>query len=540
MPRRRLFYLLAVVAMIGQMAFAMVTTATQQTPTIDEPVYVATAEVYAQQHSLRYNPEHPPLGKLILATGLAFGGAHRLDPAFSGSQTALGRHLLYESGNNPFRLLVAARLPVILLTCLFGLVVLAFGRDLAGPVGGLIALGLYTFSPDVIAHGSLATLDVPAAGLLLTACWLVWRGRDRPYRYLPLAGLALGGALATRASALPAVPLIVGLAALSMWHARRTRPPLLPTPLRRRLVAGAGALVVTGLIAVAVVWVVYLIVDPRLRWTTPAGLPHPGGLKGLAVEWLPVPRAYRDGLLMQFQFERQTFNGFLLGRPYRGNLWYYLPAALLIKTPLGMLALWVAGVLTMLVLPRLRAAALYVLPISAVLLLVAMTGARDYGTRYAIFLPLFLAVAAGTVALLRIRFAVPVAALLVLVTAVSSLRTFPYYLPYSNEAFGGTANTHRNLHDSNVDWGQDLARLSRKLRTDYPGQPVWLIYKGSGVPAYYGITAADPYSVPFDRVHGILVVSDSRVALASPKLKQLLDTSTPIDQVGYSMTIYKR
>src|ERR1051325_10658777 len=100
MPRRRLLYLLAVVALLGQMAFAMVTTAVQQSPTIDEPVYVATAEVYRQQHSLRYNPEHPPLGKLVMAAGLAFGGA-RLDPAYQGDQTLLGRHLLYESGNNP-------------------------------------------------------------------------------------------------------------------------------------------------------------------------------------------------------------------------------------------------------------------------------------------------------------------------------------------------------------------------------------------------------------------------------------------------------
>ncbi|KUL35924.1 phospholipid carrier-dependent glycosyltransferase [Actinoplanes awajinensis] len=560
MPRRRLFYLLAVFAMLGQMAFAMVTTARQQTPTIDEPVYVATAAVYTQQHSLRYNPEHPPLGKLIMATGLLFSGTNELDPAYPGSQSALGRHLLYESGNNPFRLLFAARLPIILLTLLFGLVVLVFARDLTGPAGGLVALALYAFSPDVIAHGSLATLDVPAAGMLLTAFWLAWRGRERPWRYLPLAGVALGAALATRANTLVAVPLLVLVAAWSMWHAQRAQPAATgleaadaeaaPDPeaaaappaktVTRRLLFSAGALIGTGLIAVAVVWVVYLVVDPHLRWTTPPRLPHPDGLKGLAVDWLPFPQAYRDGMLIQFKFERQTFNGFLLGEAYRGNLWYYLPVALLIKTPLGMLVLWAAGAVTMLFVPRVRAAAVYLLPVSALLLLVAMTGSRDYGTRYAIFLPLFLSVAAASVTLIRIRWVLPVAAVLALTVAVSSLRTFPYYLPYSNEAFGGTANTHLNLHDSNVDWGQDLARLSQKLKTDYAGEKIWLIYKGSGVPAYYGINAANPYAVPFEQVHGILVVSDSRVALASPRLKPLLDSSTPIDQVGYSMTIYRR
>ena len=126
----------------------------------------------------------------------------------------------------------------------------------------------------------------------------------------------------------------------------------------------------------------------------------------------------------------------------------------------------------------------------------ASLGARNFGTRYVIVLPMFLAVAAAAVTVLRRRW-VPVAiAALVAFVAVSSLRTFPYYLPYGNEAFGGPAATARHLHDSNVDWGQDLGRLADRLRERYPGEPVWLAYKGSGVPAAYGISARDPLSVP--------------------------------------------
>lgn len=85
-----------------------------------------------------------------------------------------------------------------------------------------------------------------------------------------------------------------------------------------------------------------------------------------------------------------------------------------------------------------------------------MLGSRDFGTRYAVFVPMFLAVAAGCALAVRWRWAPVAVGALVAFVAVSSLRTYPYYLPYCNEAFGGPAKTHLRLHDSNVDWGQDL------------------------------------------------------------------------------------
>ncbi|MDX3195091.1 glycosyltransferase family 39 protein [Streptomyces sp. MN03-5084-2B] len=514
------------------MAFAMVTAAVEQTPTIDEPVYVGAAVFSLEHDSLRYNPEHPPLGKLLIATGLAFADVH-VDAGFSGDQTQLGRYVLYESGHDPGRLLLLARLPVIVLTLLFGLVVFLFARDLAGPAGGVVALALYALSPDLVAHGSLATLDVPVAGFLVTSAWLLWRARYRPLRYLPLAGLALGAAVATKMSALAAVPVVLLLVGPAVLRSRSPQRTI------RRLGAGAAAALGVALIAVAVVWVSYLIVDPRLRWVPPPGLAPVEGLRSLA-GLLPLPEPYLDGMRVQFGFEDQVWTTFLFGSVHVGALWYYLPAALLVKTPLGTLALWAAGVVAMVAVPRLRPAVPYVLVPAAVLLAAAMTGSRDLGVRYALFVPMFLAIAAAGVVAVRRRWAPVAVAGLVAFTAVSSLRTFPYYLPYSNEAFGGPAQTHRQLHDSNVDWGQDLGRLADRLEQRYPGERVWLVYKGSGVPSFYGIEAADPLAVPADEVHGLLVVSDSAIAKADDRLSALLRTSTPIDEVGHSITIGRR
>jgi Dolichyl-phosphate-mannose-protein mannosyltransferase len=517
----------AVAALVGLllavMAAAMVSTAIGQTPTVDEPVYVGTATVYVQQHSLQYNVEHPPLGKLIIAAGVVFARPH-LDPGFTGSQGDLGKHLLYESGNHPDRVMLLARLPMIALTLLFGLVVFAFARDLTGTAGGLLALALYTFMPDVIANGSLATLDVPAAGFLLTAAWLLWRARTRPRLYLPLAGVATGAAVATKMSALVAVPVLLGLAGLAgrRWLERVAYPALL------------------GLIGLAVVWLAYLAVDPRLRWTPPEDLPPVHGIRALLVHWLPLPRPFRDGLRIQFGFEDTVWGGFLFGHAYYGSRWYYLPAALLVKSPLGAMVLWLAGAAVVLAVARLRPAAPYLLLTPAVLLAAGLHESRDLGVRYAIVVPVFLTVAAAGVVCLRWRWAPVVGVALAAFVAVSSLRAYPYYLTYSNEAFGGPPNTYRYLHDSNVDWGQDLGRLADRLHEKYPGQRVWLVFKGGGVPSYYGIDAADPLTVPESQVHGLLVVSNTERDRADEHLADLIGSSRRLEDVGHSITIFER
>ncbi|MFH9670812.1 phospholipid carrier-dependent glycosyltransferase [Streptomyces sp. NPDC017405] len=583
----------------------MVTTAVRQTPTVDEPVYVATATDCLRAHRLRYNPEHPPLGKLLIAAGVAVAGPH-YDPAYHGGQGQVGRHLLYESGNDPWRLMLWARLPVIALTLLTGLVVFVFARDLTSTAGGLTALALYAFCPDVVAHGSLATLDAPATGFVLASVWLVWRARCRPARYLPLAGAALGAAVATKMSALPAVPVLMALAAVSVAAARRSGPAVAPdasvrlsrpavarpgpggapaSPVRRRarvarlahrsarvriahpalrsararvaralcaptlsgrlaarrpVVAALGGACVVAVVAVGIVWAAYLAVDPRLRFVPAEPVPAVHGPRAGLVELLPVPPAYRAGMRAQFGLERLPWRGYLFGHLYTGPRWYYLPVALLVKTPLGLAALGAAGAVAAAVRRRTRPAAPYLLLPPAVLLAAAMTGARNFGTRYALFVPVFLAVTAACAPVPGRRWAGPLGGALVLWAAVSSVRAFPYYLPYANEAFGGPARAHLLLHDSGVDWGQDLGRLAERLRERYPGERVWLVYKGSGVPSYYGIRAADPRTVAPDRVHGLLAVSDSAVATARGRLAGLLADSRPVGEVGHSITLYRR
>ncbi|NUR63902.1 MAG: phospholipid carrier-dependent glycosyltransferase, partial [Catenulispora sp.] len=56
----------------------------------------------------------------------------------------------------------------------------------------------------------------------------------------------------------------------------------------------------------------------------------------------------------------------------------------------------------------------------------------------------------------------------------------------------------------------------------------------------YGIRARDPRAVAPEQVRGLLVVSDTAIAKADERLKALIATSSPIDSVGHSITIFRR
>ncbi|WP_258382811.1 hypothetical protein [Streptomyces sp. NTH33] len=52
--------------------------------------------------------------------------------------------------------------------------------------------------------------------------------------------------------------------------------------------------------------------------------------------------------------------------------------------------------------------------------------------------------------------------------------------------------------------------------------------------------AADPRRVPPGRVRGLLVVSDSAAAKAEGRLAELIGSGRPVDEVGHSITLYRR
>jgi predicted membrane-bound dolichyl-phosphate-mannose-protein mannosyltransferase len=114
-------------------------------------------------------------------------------------QYIFGYGFLYT--NDADRLLFWGRLPMTLLATLCGFIVFLWAAKMHGYASGLFALGLFAFSPNLLAHGMLVTTDVPVGVFMTLALYLFWTTFERPSMLRIVGvGLATGAAMSSKFS----------------------------------------------------------------------------------------------------------------------------------------------------------------------------------------------------------------------------------------------------------------------------------------------------------------------------------------------------
>jgi 4-amino-4-deoxy-L-arabinose transferase-like glycosyltransferase len=431
--------------------------------TVDEPGHLSAGLQLLQTGRYTYEPEHPPLGRLLLAA-LPYLAGLRYHPVLWAHDGPWSTHELAFY----WKTLALARAANLLFAVLLFLTVWRWSRLLHGDDAGLAACALLVCCPNVLALAAVATLDFAAAVAVVVPAFFLWRWSEDPgWRRALAAGLAAGLAVLTKFSSLVLLP---PLALLYFVWARRF-------PVKQV----AAALVLAAL----VVWAGYRFETGHLA---PAGHSfrskysdgQTGGLPLILTRWfqhrtLPAPLLFH-GLIDIASHNRVGHNAYLLGHTHQYGWWYYFPVAILLKTTLPLLLLAGLGVLRRLTAAPLAAAAL--------LVAVAMTGNLNIGVRHVLAVyPFFTLLAAPLFGQPGRRRA---AALVLLAWhAGESFRAHPDYLPYFNQWARG--REHRYLADSNLDWGQDLARLARYARERRLG-PLQLSYFGQADPAKFGLS----------------------------------------------------
>lgn len=478
------------IALVAQAGVA----ALRDSVTTDEFVGLPVGLHALQAVDFRSASMNPPFFRSFAALPLLFVGPTppHVEPPSPGNDWATGYRFMQEYWSGYQRLFVLARCMVILTAALLGALVLQWATELYGWPAGLVALLLFSFSPNVLAHAHLVTLDLSGAVAWTAVAYLTWRLLDSPTARRAVAlGLVLGLAPVLKLSGLT-LPILVML--LVLVRAFRERD-------RRRL-RWASLVSLTGLTTLLVLNGLY-----RFEGTAaPLGAVvfHSSKMRAFAaaLPWLrlPLPSPLLKSLDVLFVGDEPGEPAYFLAGSWSLNGWrYYHLVAFLLKTPLPLLAggLFGFGAWAAWRSPGRRDYCLF-LSVVFVFAANALLNPLNLGVRHALPAYPLLAIAASpwlAAPLERIaagsrktRDLAPAAASIALLGwfLYGSVAVAPRYLQYFNELAGGPESGHRWLVDSNVDWGQDLIRL-RAYMEERHLESVHLAYFGRVDPRVYGI-----------------------------------------------------
>ncbi|HWS70920.1 MAG TPA: hypothetical protein VN605_02350, partial [Thermoanaerobaculia bacterium] len=377
----------------------------------------------------------------------------------------------------------------------------------------------------LLGHAGVATTDIALAAMLPLALLALDSWLTAPtWRRAALLGAAIGLAALAKYSCMLFLPVM----ALALLVVRRPRIRWRHLPLVfcvTILVIWAGYRFETGTLAdayhghVDITSQVPRVVQKPFEWfRTHVPIPAPLFLDGMAL------LRFHNGV---------GHPAYLFGDVRTGGWWYYFPVIFFFKTPLPFLILTLCG--AVILLRRRIGVELVAMPLA--LLLSVLPSAINIGVRH--ILPIYpllcVVAAAGAVELWRARRKgrIAIAALLAWMFVGVAL-AHPDYLAWFNEAAG--AHPERIAVDSNLDWGQDIARLARAVRKHHI-ETIHVLclttvdFRAHGVPA-------EPL-LPGERPKGWIAVSETALRLsADADQYRWLDHEQPVERVGRSIRLY--
>jgi len=513
---RRLPFALLAIAAVGFLALGL-SEARSDSPTYDEPVYVAAGVAAVLHHDLAFNAEHPPLPKalaalpvlaarpVVPATGSCADYNERTCSAqFVQAQLSAGR-----LGDVTF----ASRLVPLMEAVGVAFVAYALAAELFGATAGALAGLLWLACPLVLGIGHLDGTDVPFALAVTLSSWALARWlRLRTVRALVWTGLSVAVTAGTSISgtlvALAGLAVILGVG----WRSGVRR-----------------ALAHTGLAAAVTwvgVWIPYVILDPSV-------LRHPT---------IIAPKPYLDGVSYLASYNAGAIHGYLAGVAYTGDRWWYWPVSLVIKYPAAILLLLVGGAVACWWTDReaRRRTALAVGVPAVVLAGFTVAGPLNIGVRLLLPVMALWSVAASSLVpvVRRVgpawrRALTATATVLVTAGITSTALSFPASLAWTAPPF---TPGYAVATDSNVDWGQGFDALRSWSR----GRDPWVAYFGprglseADIPGARRLLGAAP-----NAVSGWVAVSATALTSAYSTQLAWLRNYCPVDVLAATILVYR-
>ncbi len=503
----RLAHLTAIL-LLGMFFWLGMSSSVMKSATFDEPAHLTAGYSYWLSGDFRLNPQNGLLPQLLAALPLLDDELRfpSLDsPAWKQRDVwTLSQAFFYDLGNDTEAMLRQGRAIILLLGVVLGAGLYLWSLRLHGPGGALFSLSLFVFCPNILAHSQLITSDIAfSLCLLLAMASLWWLYQRLTWLRLLVGGLCLGLLALAKMSAILVWPMLVLMVAARLRYGPpvlEIRGPLVNHSLSSRLGQGLAlglASLIAGILALGVIWLGHgfhsgsIPTSAYFAWEDQLG--H-SGLLGTIIRWAKAlglaPQTYLYGLAhtLAYAANRPTF---LAGHYGLFSSPWFFPYAVLVKTPMATLLVFLLGILGLVRKRPLTQGSgtpdWYPLLPLLILILVyggfALTASINIGHRH--ILPIYPAafILAGGLWRRFGKWLLPAVALLLW----ESLSVYPHYLAFFQAAAGGPAQGYRHLVDSSLDWGQDLPWLRQWLDEHPSTQPSYFSYFGTGDPAHHGL-----------------------------------------------------
>ncbi len=387
------------------------------------------------------------------------------------------------------------RLVTILFSVGVAYLVFHWSRALYGVLPGFLALTLYIFDPNIIAHSRLMTTDVYAAGMIAATFYTFWLFlRHRNWKYATLSAVMLGLSQVAKYTSAYVYPLLILIVLIT--DAREWREIFRERDIRqawRKIRVGLAYAIFFLLISILIINIGFLFnktFTPLAEYEFRSELFQTIQDKFASVRFLPVPTPYPflDGLDWVQARERSGFGYgrlYMLGELRKGENFkgYYIVTSLL-KMPIGSQLI----VLFALVIYLFRIKK-YDIFANEIFLLVPLLFFFWYfnfmfraqiGIRFYLVLFPLLYVFCGSLVKdwHQHKLTAKLGIGLSLVYMVGSvLAAYPNYIPYFNELIWDKKDAYKYLVDSNIDWQQAEYLRDQYLKenpdiNEEPPQPV--------------------------------------------------------------------
>jgi len=504
--KKEYVYILVFLVLI-LMGVVMIGSLKDNNSVVDEQLFLSTGYMFLTERTMFFGFEHPPLVRYLAALPLL---SLNLRPASEFFVTTLSQSplsnmrgvsqwnfaddFLFNQIYSPDEILFISRLVMVVITLSFGFLVFKWTSLVWGNGPGFLALGLFSLSPLILAHGQIVNMDVASAlGIFASVYYFVKFLQKPDLKRILIISVVFGLTQLTKASALLLIPYFF---ILFFFWVIINRPAgdknvIFFVNQIKRYFLKLLLIAILVILIIIFVYQVCMTCYPKeqqgadIRAVLIAQRPE----LYQKISWLPrlalIPilrnlAQYAFGAI--WQYTRNMNFSYFNGQGSSEAFPLYFPIGYFIKEPLAFHILTFLGL--WFVVKRIKrkkseflknnffVVASFFWIIFYWLMLVKFSTINS-GIRYLIpTLPfIYFLIAGGVGWWLNQRqnifsFKHAFVGGLMAWQMVSVLSVYPFFLPYFNELVGGPAEGYRYLADVDVDWGQGIKRLGEWVKAN--------------------------------------------------------------------------